>query len=64
MSALQRLRLLLQEERGIDDVAEGDYLALERALRGEQPLGPTLAYLSSRPCLIGQLAHEAAEEVV
>ncbi len=63
MAALDCLRKLLREERGIDDQAEGDYQALERALRGEQPLGATLCYLASRPSLIGRLAHEADKKV-
>lgn len=63
MAALDCLRKLLREERGIDDQAEGDHQALERALNGEQPLGATLCYLASRPSLIGRLAHEADKKV-
>lgn len=61
---LDRLRALLREERGIDKQSEGDYQALERALRGEQPLLATLAYLAGRPCLAGDLAHEVAEALL
>lgn len=64
VTALDCLRLLLAKERGIDKQSEGDYQALERALRGEQPLLATLAHLAGNPCLSGDLAHEAAEALL
>lgn len=63
VTALDCLRRLLAKERGVDEESQGAYAALERALRGEQPLGATLAHLASRACLAGDLAHAAHQEV-